>query len=395
MSRALRAVAAASALALGLTACTGDGEPTGPPAPQGPIEVAHTDAVISEAVAAVIERHLRNQGHQVADSEAVPQPWTRTDETTVAVVDTLAYALQVAPDQVMPAPPQPTPTASPSSPGTASPSAGGAGSSATPSGTPTPTPTPLPNGTSAMSADKVDRLIEQHLAAEATQRREAAGSASPTPSDGASAPASGSSSSGPSDEVTVFAPSAGTLRLTALVTATTASRLGLERIDDLNVLCEPLTAAARVDVNSEARSEATRLLRERLDRLAGCRPHAWRPAYSAVTGDLVYDRAQVGFAYGIDPALEDDALVALTDSGRVLPEGRMSVLGEAEHIPKATRDEIKEVMGRMDSDGLTALQELVSGPDALSPDEAAQYWLVDRGLEDAPDGWVVPQQGWF
>lgn len=417
MSRALRALATASVLALALTACTGDDEPVGPPAPQGPITVAHTDAVVSEAVAAVIERHLRNRGHEVADSEPVPQPWSRTDESTVAVVDTLAYALQVAPQDVMPEPPAPTPTAAPSASGSAegsttapspsadglpspSPSSGeeGSASSASPSGTPSLRPTPLPNGDSAMGADKVDRLIEEHLAAEAEARRAASAAASPSAAEASGTDrgsASASASEEASDEVTVFAPSAGTLRLTALVTATTAARLDLEKIDDLNVLCEPLTAAARVDVNSEARPEATRLLRERLDRLSGCRPGEWRPAFSAVTGDLVHDRAQLGFGYGIDPAVEDDALVALEDSGRVLPEGRMSVLGQAEHIPKATREEIREVMGRMDAAGLTALQELVSGPDALSPEDAAQYWLVDRGFEEAPEDWVVPQQGWF
>ena len=430
MSRTRRVLAAASVLALTLTACTGEDEPPGPAEPRGPIAVAHTDAVISEAVAAVVERHLRNGGHDVAESDPVPQPWNRTDETTVAVVDTLAYALQVAPDEVMPQPPEPSPTAEPSeaaggSPGAStetattapSPAADGSPSpspseqeagdgartgapgrdaaGAEPSPTESPTPTPLPNGDSAMGADRVDRLIEDHLARQAEQRRAAASaSEQPTPgADGESASAGADPSA--SDEVTVFAPSAGTLRLTAFVTATTAARLELEKIDDLNVLCEPLTAAARVDVNSESRPEGTRLLRERMDRLAGCRPSSWRPAFSAVTGDLVHDRAQLGLTYGIDPAVEDNALVALEDSGRVLPEGRMAVLGQAGHIPRATREDIREVMGRLDAEGLTELQELVSGPDALTPEDAAHYWLVDRGLEEAPEDWVVPEQGWF
>ena len=429
--RGLRALAAGAVLALVLTGCTGDGQPPGPPEAEGPITVAHTDAVVSEAVAALIERHLRNRGHEVADSDPVSQPWNHTDDTTVAVVDTLAYALQVAPEKVTPEPPAPTPTAAPSASDNASPSEGttsegttsegtttgpspspdatpsGAGASGTgaSAGTPTPTPTPLPHGDSAMGADKVDRLIEEHLAEAAAQRSAAASAEAgeQTPEGGPASPG-GSPSGSPSDasagqevsdEVTVFAPSAGTLRLTALVTATTAARLGLESVDDLNVLCEPLTASARVDVNSQARPEATRLMRERLDRLAGCRPGQWRPASSAVTGDLVHDRSQLGLAYGIDPAVEDDALVALKDSGRVLPEGRVSVLGQAAHIPRQTREDIRELMGRLDARGLTDLQDLVSGPDALSPEDAAQYWLVDRGLEDAPEDWVVPQNGWF
>lgn len=399
MSRVLRATAAAAALALALSACTGGQDPVGPAEPRGPLTVAHTDAVISEAVAAVVERHLRNNGHEVAAAAPVPQPWTRTDETTVAVVDSLAYALQVAPEQVMPTPPEPTPSApSPSAPeGTtaaASPSTQASDSSATAS----PEPTPLPRAESAMSADKVDRLIEEHLAA-----ADADAAPSPGPEAGEdiiagdqpSSSAGGEDSGAAADEVTVFAPSAGTLRVTALVTATTAARLDLERLEDLNTLCEPLTASARVDVNSQARPEATALLRERLDRLAGCRPGQWRPAYTPVTADLVQDRAQLGLAYGIDPAVGSQALVPLHDPGRILPEGRISVLGQAAHIPQDTREQIRQVMERMDGPGLTALQELVSGPDALSPEDAAQYWLVDRGLEEAPDGWVVPQQGWF
>ena len=31
----------------------------------------------------------------------------------------------------------------------------------------------------------------------------------------------------------------------------------------------------------------------------------------------------------------------------------------------------------------------------LSPDDAAQYWLVTEGLEEAPEDWVVPVDGWF
>ena len=53
------------------------------------------------------------------------------------------------------------------------------------------------------------------------------------------------------------------------------------------------------------------------------------------------------------------------------------------------------VMADIDEDGLRELARLATGPDALEPEEAAQYWLVSRGLEEAPEGWFVPRDSWF
>ena len=52
-------------------------------------------------------------------------------------------------------------------------------------------------------------------------------------------------------------------------------------------------------------------------------------------------------------------------------------------------------MTALDEDGLRDLARVSTGPDALSPDDAAQYWLVTEGLEEAPEDWVVPVDGWF
>ena len=346
-----------------------------------PISVVHTDAELDRAVAAVVERHLKNKGYAVEPSEPVATPWKHTDEQTVAVVDTLAFALQADAEGVLPAPPEPTATESepadadenPGDSRSPEPSSSGATSSQA-------APTTLPSGDSALSADRVDALVEERLAAL-----------------GGSGDGSGSASPEAAHEapVTVLAPSKGTTRLRALVTATTAARLDLESVQDLNQRCEEFTAAARVDVNSTARPEATALLRERLDRLAGCRPEAWRPAQTSVSEDVADDRAQIGLTYGVDPGIEHHALVPLEDTGRVLPEGRVSVLGRGDEVPDAVERDLRHIMGRLDADGLRDLQSLVSGPDALSPEEAAQYWLVSRDEEQAPEDWYVPQRGWF
>ena len=125
------------------------------------------------------------------------------------------------------------------------------------------------------------------------------------------------------------------------------------------------------------------------------RDRAWRPAQTPVSEDVADDRAQIGFTYGVDPGIEHHALVPLEDTGRVLPEGRVSVLGRGDEVPDAVERDLRHIMGRLDADGLRDLQSLVSGPDALSPEEAAQYWLVSRDEEQAPEDWYVPQRGWF
>ena len=370
---ALAASALALSLALGACARQADAPPT-PSASGTPITVVHGGEGLEAAVAAVLARHLRLHGHAVADEDgvAVEQPaWSAAGGDTVAVVDTLALAVAADPAVALPSPPPPTSTPSSTPTGTeAGPSADAVPTPSATASTAAPSPTALPVGDPAADAPAAGRVLETLLAEETA----AAG----TPQDEAPA---------------VLSSSAGVLRLTAVVTQTTAARLELESITDLNGRCESLTAVAPPPLTAAA--DAATALRARLDRLAGCRPETWLADTEDPTAAVVADEAQVALLTGTDPEIDASTLVPLEDDGRVLPEGRLTAVGSAATLDDDAERRIAEVMSALDGDGLRELERLTTGDDPLPPAEAAQYWLVDHGLEDAPEDWFVPRGSWF
>ena len=370
---ALAASALVLSLALGACARQADAPPT-PSASGTPITVVHGGEGLEAAVAAVLARHLRLHGHAVADEDgvAVEQPaWSAAGGDTVAVVDTLALAVAADPAVALPSPPPPTSTPSSTPTGTeAGPSADAVPTPSATASTAAPSPTALPVGDPAADAPAAGRVLETLLAEETA----AAG----TPQDEAPA---------------VLSSSAGVLRLTAVVTQTTAARLELESITDLNGRCESLTAVAPPPLTAAA--DAATALRARLDRLAGCRPETWLADTEDPTAAVVADEAQVALLTGTDPEIDANTLVPLEDDGRVLPEGRLTAVGSAATLDDDAERRIAEVMSALDGDGLRELERLTTGADPLPVAEAAQYWLVDHGLEDAPEDWFVPRGSWF
>ena len=370
---ALAASALVLSLALGACARQADAPPT-PSASGTPITVVHGGEGLEAAVAAVLARHLRLHGHAVADEDGVAveqSAWSAAGGDTVAVVDTLALAVAADPAVALPSPPPPTSTPSSTPTGTeAGPSADAVPTPSATASTAVPSPTALPVGDPAADAPAAGRVLETLLAEETA----AAG----TPQ--AEAPA-------------VLSSSAGVLRLTAVVTQTTAARLELESITDLNGRCESLTAVAPPALTAAADADAA--LRTRLDRLAGCRPETWLADTEDPTAAVVADEAQVALLTGTDPEIDANSLAPLEDDGRVLPEGRLTAVGSAATLDDDAERRIAEVMSALDGDGLRELERLTTGADPLPAAEAAQYWLVDHGLEDAPEDWFVPRGSWF
>lgn len=371
---ALAASALVLSLALGACARQTDAPPT-PSASGTPITVVHGGEGLEAAVAAVLARHLRLHGHAVADEDgvAVEQPaWSAAGGDTVAVVDTLALAVAADPAVALPSPP---PTSTPSSTPTGTEAGPSADAVPTPSATAStavPSPTALPAGDPAADAPAAGRVLETLLAGQT--------SAAGTPQDEAPA---------------VLSSSAGVLRLTAVVTQTTAARLELESITDLNGRCESLTAVAPPPLTAAADPDAATALRARLDRLAGCRPETWLADTEDPSAAVVADEAQVALLTRTDPEIDANSLVPLEDDGRVLPEGRLTAVGSAATLDDDAERRIAEVMSALDGDGLRELEWLTTGDDPLPVAEAAQYWLVDHGLEDAPEDWFVPRGSWF
>ena len=398
------AFGATLALALGTAGCGTEDPSASAPSTGEPVRVVHGPGQAETAAAAVVARHLARAGHPVTVAD---QPeaaaWSAAGGDTVAIVDTLALALAADPEAVLPqedpedeaarasAVPTPSPaTLTPLDPDLpprvpASPSAAAA------------SPTPLADVGPAADTEAVRAIVDAVLA------RAAAGGAvavPPSPSEGAS-PSGGASSSAaaasaPPDAPRVLSSSAGELRLAPILSAGTAARLKLDSVDDLNGRCEELAAALPAALAGGPGGErAAALLTARLDASAGCRPAEWSVQADPAGPALVRDEVGLAIDHSVDPDVPPHGLAVLEDGAGVLPAGRVAVVGSPRALDDGVEAALQEVMTALDEDGLRDLARVSTGPDALSPDDAAQYWLVTEGLEEAPEDWVVPVDGWF
>lgn len=398
------AFGATLALALGTAGCGTEDPSASAPSTGEPVRVVHGPGHAETAAAAVVARHLARAGHPVTVAD---QPeaaaWSAAGGDTVAIVDTLALALAADPEAVLPqedpedeaarasAVPTPSPaTLTPLDPDLpprvpASPSAAAA------------SPTPLADVGPAADTEAVRAIVDAVLA------RAAAGGAvavPPSPSEGAS-PSGGASSSAaaasaPPDAPRVLSSSAGELRLAPILSAGTAARLKLDSVDDLNGRCEELAAALPAALAGGPGGErAVALLTARLDASAGCRPAEWSVQADPAGPALVRDEVGLAIDHSVDPDVPPHGLAVLEDGAGVLPAGRVAVVGSPRALDDGVEAALQEVMTALDEDGLRDLARVSTGPDALSPDDAAQYWLVTEGLEEAPEDWVVPVDGWF
>ena len=398
------AFGATLALALGTAGCGTEDPSASAPSTGEPVRVVHGPGQAETAAAAVVARHLARAGHPVTVAD---QPeaaaWSAAGGDTVAIVDTLALALAADPEAVLPqedpedeaarasAVPTPSPaTLTPLDPDLpprvpASPSAAAA------------SPTPLADVGPAADTEAVRAIVDAVLA------RAAAGGAvavPPSPSEGAS-PSGGASSSAaaasaPPDAPRVLSSSAGELRLAPILSAGTAARLKLDSVDDLNGRCEELAAALPAALADGPGGErAAALLTARLDASAGCRPAEWSVQADPAGPALVRDEVGLAIDHSVDPDVPPHGLAVLEDGAGVLPAGRVAVVGSPRALDDGVEAALQEVMTALDEDGLRDLARVSTGPDALSPDDAAQYWLVTEGLEEAPEDWVVPVDGWF
>ncbi|GAA1132341.1 hypothetical protein [Citricoccus alkalitolerans] len=339
---------------------TAEGTPAATASPtQTPVSVITGTRPEEQLLAVVLARHLENKGIPATVGEPSAEPWGAAGEQQVAVVDTLAMATHLVPELL--AGDIPTPSPSPSASG--SPSAGGpsAGASATaspsaspsdpapasPTGHPTATgsPTPLPEGRPAADAQGTTAMVSDYFP-EGTE---------------------------------VIGASSGTMRLQAVTTTALSGLYEMEDLADLNGLCDRMLFAP---------ASAAAVHGERLDVLAGCEPAEWiEEGDAGPAADLVTGRADVALLYGTDPAIADHALEPLGDAGRVLPEGRVLMVAEPDVLPEGVSDAVNEVAGELDGEMLVELQRLATGPDHLTGEEAAQYWLVSAGLEETPENW--------
>lgn len=176
------------------------------------------------------------------------------------------------------------------------------------------------------------------------------------------------------DPAQVYDPSAAVRRSTMAITAGTQVELGLDTDDEASVAdlasaCEDLTIGLRSDV-----ADAPGLLEQVYD----CEPAELMVEEedalleSLITGEI--DAALLSEAH---PGVYDHALVTLGDVEQAFPHDQY-VPVVASRVTDQVPEVVDEISAALDDQALLLLRRLIHGDQGLSPEEAAEYWLMEH-----------------
>ncbi|MGJ9407043.1 glycine betaine ABC transporter substrate-binding protein [Nesterenkonia aurantiaca] len=86
------------------------------------------------------------------------------------------------------------------------------------------------------------------------------------------------------------------------------------------------------------------------------------------------------------PGIEEQGLIALSDTERAFPQEQFVPVVSAE-IAEEVPGVAVELAQALNEDALVTLRRLIDGDQGLSPQEAAEYWLVQEGFVAEPEDW--------
>lgn len=185
------------------------------------------------------------------------------------------------------------------------------------------------------------------------------------------------------DGAQLLAPSAGELNSTLVITTVTAE---LQDID-LDGASDAASFTEACDDQRIGVDEALPQVRQRLAQQYDCEPEELTAASEReLVEQLITDEIDGAVLSTSTPEIHDYALVSVEDTEGAFPtEQFVPVVAEpiADEVPEVA-DEVSE---RLDQDALTIIRRLLDGPDGLSPEEAAEYWLVQEEIIAAPEDW--------
>ncbi|GAA4376907.1 glycine betaine ABC transporter substrate-binding protein [Paeniglutamicibacter cryotolerans] len=178
-------------------------------------------------------------------------------------------------------------------------------------------------------------------------------------------------------DLAVLPPAAADDREVLAVTAATAERYGLRSLNDIGRFCPELAfgaPASFVLAGTGAKDLAGDY---------GCTPESLRalePADDALLIGLLDDRVQAALLDAGDASIPDNALVPLDDPKMLFPAQQFTPLVTTRDLGQDAIDTINAVTRKLDQEQLVEINRAVSGPDALDPKTAADYWLADHGF---------------
>lgn len=178
-------------------------------------------------------------------------------------------------------------------------------------------------------------------------------------------------------------PSAAVLDSALVITSITAEQNEIDtsgEVDDPEFAeaCDELRVGVRPDL-----PDPVPLLADLYD----CDPAAIVVAGEAeLVEDVITAELDAAILTASHPSIQEQGLVALTDAQRAFPQEQfVPVISAdiAEDIPEVTA----ELAQALDDDALVTLRRLIDGDQGLSPEEAAEYWLVQEGFIAEPEDW--------
>ncbi len=185
------------------------------------------------------------------------------------------------------------------------------------------------------------------------------------------------------DEAELLDPSAAVLDSALVITSITAEEREISTAGEVTDpefadACDELRIGVRPDLPDPAP-----LLAEVYD----CEPAAISVAGEAdLVEGVITARLDAAILTASHPSIEEQALVALTDAERAFPQEQFLPVVSAEvaeEVPEVTA----ELAQALDDDALVTLRRLTDGDQGLSPQEAAEYWLVQEGFIAEPEDW--------
>lgn len=169
-----------------------------------------------------------------------------------------------------------------------------------------------------------------------------------------------------------------------VVTAATAEKYQLKSIEDLAKVCDKLLVGGPAAFQDSGRGLAG------LGSDYNCVPKKYvslKPLFDGSSGDVLWallrDDIQVADIHSSAPAIEDNALVALTDSKHLFLEQNIVPLVDTKTVPADVQAILNKVSGALSTEELANLNRLSQDGHFGDLSEVAAAWLVQVGLVKA------------
>lgn len=181
----------------------------------------------------------------------------------------------------------------------------------------------------------------------------------------------------------LFTPAEAVMGSVLLLTSVGEEELEFDGDDDLTMeslegQCEDL----RIGINSELPNPLA-LLEELYD----CSPEEIRTdSEQELLSQLISAEVDAVVMTGSHPGVQENALSVLADTQRAFPQDQYAPV-VAERIAQDAPEVIDEISESLNDEALLLLRRLIHGENALSPEEAAEYWLVENGVVAEPESW--------